>query len=137
MSEQFATIRVHNSQRLEKTGKRRQIKLNMLTPPKINCSASVFNTYRRYESKLGYDYLDEKTSNSVKLKWIKQEFEDKMNKYLGKGTFVKKATRMDKIRRKEELNFKVEPHPVIRLFEPINLMIEKNLKKYALRRLFQ
>lgn len=67
---------------------------------------------------------------------MKQEFQDKMVKYLGPDEYVKRASRMDKVRRKEELNFKREVNPILKRFTNVNRMIEDKLKLYALRCLF-
>jgi hypothetical protein len=45
------------------------------------------------ESLRGYDY---KCESSRTMKWMKQEFEDKMMKYLGNRPRVKKQTRLEK-----------------------------------------
>ena len=61
------------------------------------------------------------------MKWMKEEFQDKMVKYLGNNTFVKKQSRMEKIQMKEKLNFKNEINPLIRIFGRINQKVEKEM----------
>lgn len=61
------------------------------------------------------------------MKWMKEEFQDKMVKYLGNSTFVKKQSRMEKIQMKERLNFKNEINPLIRIFSRINEKVEKDM----------
>jgi hypothetical protein len=56
-----------------------------------------------------------------------------MVKYLGNSTFVKKMTRMDKVKIKEELKFEVKMNPIIKQFSKIDNMIEDKLKLYGLR----
>ena len=78
----------------------------MLTPPKVTNKNSKMNVYNRVESKMGYDYLDDHNLESRTLKWMKEDFHNKMNKYLGKKEFAQKQSRMDKVKLKEKLNFK-------------------------------
>lgn len=47
-----------------------------------------------------------------------------MIEYLGGRRKVKKQTRMDKVWLKEELNFKNEVNPLVRIFGGINQIIE-------------
>jgi len=54
-------------------------------------------------------------------------------KYLGNYTYVKKNTRMDKVKIKEELKFEVKMNPIIKQFSKIDNMIEDKLKLYGLR----
>ena len=61
------------------------------------------------------------------MKWMKEEFQDKMVKYLGNNTFVKKQSRMEKVQTKERLGFKNEINPLIRIFGKINQKVEKEL----------
>lgn len=61
------------------------------------------------------------------MKWMKEEFQDKMVKYLGNSTYVKKQSRMEKIQMKEKLNFKNEINPLIRIFGRINQKVEKEM----------
>lgn len=58
---------------------------------------------------------------------MKEEFQDKMVKYLGKSTFVKKKSRIEKVQMKEKLGFKNEINPLIRIFDRINQKIEKEM----------
>lgn len=50
-----------------------------------------------------------------------------MVKYLGNSTFVKKQTRMDKVRLKEELHFENKTNPIIAIFSRLDYMIEKRM----------
>lgn len=66
---------------------------------------------------------------------MKQEFQDKMVKYLGGKDFVRKQTRMDKVKLKEKLNFKNDINPIITAFSKINFKIERELKLQGLQAL--
>lgn len=46
---------------------------------------------------MGYDYDCE---DSKTLKWLKQDFQTKLVKYLGSKTYVPKKSRIEKIRAK-------------------------------------
>jgi hypothetical protein len=52
---------------------------------------------------MGYDYED--NGNKV-LKYMKEEYRNKMIKYFGDRVFEKKQSRMDKVRLKEQIGFK-------------------------------
>lgn len=52
---------------------------------------------------MGYDYED---NGSQVLKYMKEDYRNKIIKYLGDGVFEKKQSRMDKVRLKEEIGFK-------------------------------
>lgn len=84
----------------------------------------MYNKYYKFEKEKGYDY-DYKGSRA--LKWMKEEFQDKMVKYLGSKTFVKKQSRMEKIEMKERLGFKNEINPIIRIFSRINQKVERDM----------
>jgi len=58
----------------------------------------MINYYAAVEKQKGYDY---EFNGSKALKWMKEEFMDKSVKYLGAKTFVRKQTRMDKVKLKE------------------------------------
>lgn len=58
---------------------------------------------------------------------MKEEFQDKMVKYLGNRTYVKKQSRMEKVHKKEQLGFKNEINPLIRIFGRINQKVEKEM----------
>lgn len=102
----FGGQKLHNGQRVNKRERRKEIKASMLTPPKVTNKNSKMNVYNRAESKMGYDYLDDHNLESRTLKWMKEDFHNKMNKYLGKKEFAQKQSRMDKVKLKEKLNFK-------------------------------
>lgn len=95
-----------------------------MTPPKYTEKQSLLNTYNRFQKKMGYDYESE---DNQALKWMKEEFQDKMVKYLGKKDFVQKRTRMDKVRMKEQINFKPGMNPLIKLFSRVNGKVERGL----------
>lgn len=80
---------------------------------------------------MGYDY---ESNGSRTLKWMKEEFQDKAIKYLG-GRKVKKAGRMDKVRKKEELGFDNQVNPLVRIFNRLNLNIEMSMKQHAFDKL--
>lgn len=61
------------------------------------------------------------------MKWMKEEFQDKMVKYLGNGPYVKKQSRMEKVNKKEMLGFKNGINPLIRIFGRINQKVEKEM----------
>lgn len=88
------------------------------------------NYYRAEEKQKGYNY---ECPESKTMKWMKQEFQDKMVKYLGNKDFVRKQTRMDKIYLKEQLNFENEINPIITVFTKVNRKIEHVLLFDALR----
>lgn len=69
------------------------------------------------------------------MKWMKQEFQGKMVKYLGNKEFVRKQTRMDKVHLKEKINFKNERNPIITVFSKVNRKIEQTLLFAGLRAL--
>ena len=74
---------------------------------------------------MGYSYNQDVESKT--LKWMKEEFHDKMAKYLGKKEFAQKQSRMDKVKLKEKLNFRNEVNPLIKIFSRINQKIEKGM----------
>ena len=117
----LTSFKIHNNQRTLKRNKkdRREI----LTPPKLTCRSSKINTFARFETQMGYDY----ESDNRTLKWMKEEYHHKMAKYLGKATFCKKQSRMDKVRIKEELNFKNEVNPLVKIFTRVNKKMEKGM----------
>ena len=82
------------------------------------------NKFRALEKKLGYNY---QSHQSKTLKWMHEEFEDKMHKDLGGGEFHKRLSRMEKVEMKERLNFKLERNPLLTLFNRINLRVEEKL----------
>jgi hypothetical protein len=57
----------------------------------------MINYYAAVEKQKGYDY---DFNGSKTLKWMKEEFMDKSVRYLGAKTFVRKQTRMDKVKLK-------------------------------------
>ena len=76
------SIKVHKSQRLGKIEKRQDKKAErMMTPPKLTNKNSMMNRYNKFESQMGYDY-DPKGNTT--LKWMKEEYNQKMGRYLGK-----------------------------------------------------
>ena len=77
--------------------KRKEIRDGVLTPKLTNKNSKI-NMYNHFEHQMGYDY--DFGSNKT-LKWMWQDFNGKMSKYLGKNLFVKKQSRMDKVRIKE------------------------------------
>lgn len=83
---------------------------------------------------MGYDYS---CDESRTMKWMHEEFEQKAKKYLGKGGAVKKMTRMDKVRLKEELNFKNQVNPLVRIFGRINKKIENKMLFMAFKAIDQ
>lgn len=58
-----------------------------------------------------------------------------MKKYLGNKIHPHKSTRMDKVHRKEELNFKNQKNPLITTFSKLNRKIEANMKMIGLNAL--
>ena len=68
-----------------------------MTPPKYTCKQSKLNVYDRLEFKMGYSF---EAGDSQVLKWMKEDFQGKMVKYLGKKEFAQKQSRMDKVRLK-------------------------------------
>ena len=70
---------------------------------------------------MGYDY---EFGSSKALKWMWQNFNSKMNKYLGNKEFAKKQSRMDRVRLREEINFKLEVNPLVKIFSKINKKVE-------------
>ena len=50
-----------------------------------------------------------------------------MDKYLGKRQYGQKQSRMDKVRMKEELHFKNEVNPLVRIFGRVNNKAEKGM----------
>lgn len=65
---------------------------------------------------------------------MKQEFEDKMFKYLGgHHGQIRHMTRMDKVKIKEKIDFKREVNPILQRFMNIDRMIEAKIKLYAFR----
>jgi hypothetical protein len=118
------TVKIHNSHRLQKRQSLKQVTdYNSLTPHKYTSRNSVYNTYHALEKQKGYDY----SPSGRTMKWLKEEFQEKMVKYLGGGTFVKKQGRMDKLHLKEKLNFSNDVNPVIRIFSKFNRIIETHL----------
>ena len=91
-------VKLHKCGRLNKMEKRKEMRDGVLTPPKITNKNSKINMYNHCEHQMGYDY--DFGSNKA-LKWMWQDFNGKMSKYLGKNEFVKKQSRMDKVRIKE------------------------------------
>ena len=79
---------------------------------------------------MGYYYS---CNESRTMKWMHEEFEQKQKKYLGKGGAVKKMARMDKVRLKEELNFKNQVNPLVKIFGRINKKIENKMLSTALQ----
>lgn len=73
---------------------------------------------------MGFDYECE---DNRALKWMREEFQGKMVKYLGNKEFVQKRSRMDKVRMKEEFDFKPGMNPFIKLFSRVNRVVEKGL----------
>lgn len=81
----FEVVKLHNGQRLDKTERRKE-KYNHWTPPKLISKSSVINTYHRLERKFGYNY----ESDNKQMRWMKDEFQQKMVKYLGGRDWVPK-----------------------------------------------
>ena len=97
-------VKLHKGQRTAKKERRKETKAYILTPPKYTQKNSKLNVYHRFEKKMGYDY--DNVEDSRTLKWMKEDFNHKMAKYLGKKEIAQKQSRMDKVRLKEQINFK-------------------------------
>lgn len=81
---------------------------------------SMINTFRRFNHRMGYDYDCQKSRT---LKWMKQDFETKLVKYLGGKTYVPKKSRMEKVMAKQALDFTPTLNPLARIFSKINRKI--------------
>lgn len=77
---------------------------------------------------MGYDYP---YGTSQMLNWMKQNFHNKMNKYLGNQPYVSKRSRMDKLELKKKLRFSPKSNPVTAIFTSLNAKIETSMKAYA------
>ncbi len=66
---------------------------------------------------MGYDFED---NGCRVLKYMKEQYRSKMIKYLGNGVFEKKQSRMDKVRIKEQIGFKNQINPLVKVFSRIN-----------------
>ncbi len=71
---------------------------------------------------MGYDYEDD--GNKV-LKYMKEQYQNKMNKYYGSRIIDKKRSRMDKVRLKEQIGFKNEINPIVKIFSKIERKMQK------------
>lgn len=60
---------------------------------------------------------------------MKQDFETKVNKYLGGKHHVGKMSRMDKVKRKQEIDFEPEINPIVRIFDRVERKLT-NLRLY-------
>lgn len=127
----YTHAEVHKSHRRDKLANKKEKNQWRLTPPKSVLKKSIFWVCGDEADRLGYDF-DEKTA-CKKLKWMKQEFEDKVFKYYGNRPGpVRRMTCMDKVKRKEELNFKMEANPILQRFSNIDRMIEDKMKRLGL-----
>ena len=70
---------------------------------------------------------------------MKEEFEQKVIVYLGGAEYqyklAKKITRMDKVKRKEELNLVLRENPLTRISRKLNLVFERKLLRVGLDKL--
>ena len=70
---------------------------------------------------------------------MKEEFEQKVIVYLGGAEYqyklAKKITRMDKVKRKEELNLVLRENPLARISRKLNLVFERKLQRVGLDKL--
>jgi hypothetical protein len=126
-------VKIRNGQRALKSDKRRVARATMLTPPRVIDKNSKVNMYNKFEKQMGYDY---DSGDSRTLKWMKEDFNLKMAKYLGKKVFAPKRSRMDKVRMKEEINFTLEMNPLVRIMSKLNDKMEKQLLQDALACLY-
>ncbi len=83
---------------------------------------ALINRIPILEKRMGYDYED--NGNKV-LKYMKEEYRNKMIKYFGDGVFEKKQSRMDKVRLKEQIGFKNQINPIVKIFSRINKKLER------------
>lgn len=88
--EQGRYVKIRKSQRLQKT-EQRKIKENHQTPQKYFDMNSKFNktTYFLNKMEYNYDCPDSKT-----WKWMKEQFEGKLDKYLGNKEYVQRKSRL-------------------------------------------
>lgn len=77
----------------------------------------MYTQYSRFEAKMGYDYPEGEVQV---LDWMKQNFKEKMVKYLGGHPHVSKRSRMDKIEMKERLGFSLKVNPLVSTFTKLN-----------------
>jgi hypothetical protein len=118
-------VRINGKIRADKLERRKERWARRVTPPKSATRNHLWPRYSQYEARMGYDF-DDKTESRT-LRWMRQEFEDKMLKYLGNKQRVNKRSRMDKVRLKEELDFSPEVNPLLRIFGRVNDKVERVL----------
>jgi len=67
---------------------------------------------------------------------MKEEFLEKVVAYLGGAEYqyklARKITRMDKVKRKEELNLVMQENPLSRISRKLNLVFEKKLLRLGM-----
>ncbi len=126
--EGLTEVKLRNGQRLaKKDRKREEREYNNITPKKYFDKDSTHNTYCRLEKKMGYNY---NTDSNRTMRWMKEEFTDKLVKYIanrGSGEYAQKMSRMDKVKLKESLGFKLKVNPLIRVFSKVNSKLEKGM----------
>jgi hypothetical protein len=72
-------VKISNGQRALKTQRRQEEKSGVWTPPKLCNKNYKEHKYNKLEDKMGYDY----ESSNRTLKWMKEDFHNKIVKYLG------------------------------------------------------
>jgi hypothetical protein len=110
-------IRLHRGQRQKKKNSEKEARGRCLTPPKSKYRNTTYYRCSQFEEKFGYDY---EMGSSQVLDWMKQDFQDKMTKYLGNSAYVTKQSRMDKVRLKQALDFRPEVNPLVRTLSRVN-----------------
>lgn len=125
--------RVHNEgRRRKRESEKIYIQYNSITPPKYVVKKSVRNTVKRWEEKFGYNYDCPEDQVDPYMRELRQEFQDKAAKYCGGYNFVKKQTRFDKMKMKEEMGFKLEEMPIKKKLKRADHIIGTLMKRQAL-----
>ncbi len=96
----------------------------IITPPKKAHTKRAIAKIQGLSRRMGYDY---ECNDSKTMKWMKEEFDNKTAGYIGNQYIAAKQGRMDKIRLKEQLNFKIQVNPLVKTFSRLNTKVEKML----------
>jgi hypothetical protein len=120
--------------------KLKRLKEHRFTPPKMMSSSATWLIVNGWASKFGYDFeCDGKQclpwnckelEVSQRLKDMRQEFRQKAEKYCGGDlTSVKKQSRFDKMRMKEEMNFSLGEMPLRKKLRRVDLVVERAMMR--------
>lgn len=122
-------VRISNENRLKK---RQAIKKLLLTknytPEKFYRKNSMINQLAKYERIWEYNF---ECGDNRTLKWMKEEFVNRLVSYFDNDNFVKKMGRMDRIKQKERVGSALKMNPLSKIFSRLEIKSRRQSKRDA------